>query len=338
VVSAQQSVSVSPASVSAYAGDSVTFTASGGQNGYQWGGAAGGTGSSNTVYFGSTGTYTVSVYSPAGNGYLQSDTAYASVTVDPDIQNVSLTPTSTTVNVGQSVTFNASGSNTGYDWSGAAGGTGSSQTVTFNSAGTFTVTVTAPAGGDYAASSPVSCTVTVVPIVTVSPSSSSIHIGDSVTFTASGGPNGYVWGGSTSGTGSSQTVTFNASGSYTVTVYSPAGSGYAQSNTATAAIEVNAVIPTVTITPSSTTVAVGQTVTFSAGGGPNGYVWGGSASGSGSTKSVTFNTVGTAYVWVYSPAGGIYGQSDAATATITVTSLQNDSSNQTQLKVLVPTP
>ena len=63
--------------------------------------------------------------------------------------------------------------------------------------------------------------------------------------------NGYVWGGSASGSGATQTVTFANAGTYTVTVYSPAGGNFAQSNTASAAVTVNSLPP-----PSSAHVAV----------------------------------------------------------------------------------
>jgi plastocyanin len=131
--------------------------------------------------------------------------------------------------------------------------------------------------------------------------------------------NGYVWGSSASGSGTTQTVTFPSVGSYTVTVYSPAGGNYSVSNTATAMITVNlATPPTVYVAPASSTIYAGQSITFTASGGTNGYVWGGSASGSGTSQTVTFPSTGSYSVTVYSPAGGIYAVSNTATATITV--------------------
>ena len=76
--------------------------------------------------------------------------------------------------------------------------------------------------------------------VTVSPSSQTVNQGDTVTFTASGGNNAYVWGGTAgaSGSGTTKNVTFSTSGTYTVTVYNAAGGSYLQSSTATATINV----------------------------------------------------------------------------------------------------
>ena len=128
-----------------------------------------------------------------------------------------------------------------------------------------------------------------------------------------------MWGGSASGGGGSQTVTFPSPGSYAVTVYSPAGNGYALSNTATASISVLPDPQSVGISPTSQTIAAGGSISFSASGGQNGYIWGGAASGGGNPQTVTFPNVGTYNVTVYSPAGGIYAQSNTASATITVT-------------------
>ena len=96
------------------------------------------------------------------------------------------------------------------------------------------------------------------PAVTISPSSASVAVGDSVAFTAGNGLNGYVWSVSPagpagiSGNGASQTFTFTASGNYTVSVYSPAGGSYMRSNTASALVSSN--LPQYTLT----TAAVGN--------------------------------------------------------------------------------
>ncbi len=240
-------------------------------------------------------------------------------------QTVSLTPNAPTVNVGDTVNFSATGGQNGYVWSGSASGSGSTKSVTFSTAGTFSVTVYSPAGGSYAQSNTAIATITVVSIssqtVAISPAFQTVGVGASVTFTASGGVNGYNWGGSASGTGNTKTVTFSSLGTYTVTVYSPAGSGYNQSNTATATITVVANAQTVALTPLAQSITVGSSVNFSVTGGVNGYIWGGAASGSGGTKTVTFNTPGSYSVTAYSPAGGSYAQSNTATATITVNAI-----------------
>ena len=172
-------------------------------------------------------------------------------------------------------------------------------------------------------SQPYILTVTTAPpptSVTISPPSATVTAGSSVSFNASGGLEGYVWGGAASGGGSSTTATFPNLGVYNVTVYSPAGGGYSQSNTAVATVTVNPDSQFVSIAPGNATVTAGNNVTFIASGGQEGYVWGGAASGSGGTNSVLFPSAGTYNVSVYSPAGGVFAQSNIAVAAVTVLS------------------
>lgn len=324
---AQQTVTITPTSRTVDEGDSVTFTASGGSGtgAYTWGGPASGTGTSKTVTFTTNGTRTVTVYRAASSGYLQSNTASASITIRDTQAAVTLTPTSRTINLGDSITFTAAGgSGTGaYTWGGSASGTGSSKAVTFSTSGTRTVTVYRAASAGFGQSNTVTATITVLneqADVSISPSTQTIEVGDNLTFTAAGGSGtgAYTWGGDGSGTGTTKAVTFASPGTRTVTVYRAASSGYTASNTATAIITVQ--IPqTVSLSPASQTVAQGTSVAFTASGGNNGYSWGGSASGTGTTKSITFPTVGTFTVSVTSPAGGSYGASNTASSTITVT-------------------
>lgn len=157
--------------------------------------------------------------------------------------------------------------------------------------------------------------------VSIAPASQTVSAGGTVNFTASGGQNDYVWGGAAAGGGSANSVSFPNIGTFSVTVYSPAGGIYEQSNTATAAVTVSPVSQTVVLTPSASVINAGQSVVFSASGGLNGYSWGGSASGGGSTQTVSFPGGGSFTVTVYSPAGGNLAQSNTASASITVNSL-----------------
>ena len=419
VTAAGQSVSLAPPNATVYAGQSVSFSASGGQNGYVWGGAASGSGTSQVVGFPNVGTYTVTVYSPAGGIYGVSNTASATVSVLPAGQSVSLTPTAASIYAGQTVSFTASGGSEGYVWGGAASGSGPNQTVAFGSAGTYGVSVYSPAGGNFAQSNTATATInvasrptatvtatpaaitlgqssavaatyttdsahgdgltnTVINVVNpqgteanlsgfggnpanvqftpggvgtytlkayaetslapawtvyatttvtvsiapqsvaISPTSAAISAGQQVTFTASGGSTGYIWGGAASGGGSSQTVMFPNPGTFTVTVYAPANGSFAQSNLAGATVTVSPDSQTVAISPQNPSVTVGGSLLFNASGGQNGYVWGGVASGSGPSQLVSFPNVGTYTVSAYSPAGGIYALSNTATTTITV--------------------
>ncbi|HWA09517.1 MAG TPA: hypothetical protein VG838_08720 [Opitutaceae bacterium] len=253
----------------------------------------------------------------------------------PAGQTVTLSPSSSTINAGASVDFTASGGVNDYVWGGAASGGGSAQTVSFPTVGTFYVSVYSPAGGLYAQSNTASATVTVNPgsqVVSITPVNPSIQVGGSISFTASGGQNGYTWGGAASGSGGSQLVTFPNVGSYTVTVYSPAGGTFAQSNTAAASVTVTPAGQTVTLSPPAPTVTAGQSVVFNATGGMNGYVWGGAASGGGPTQTVTFANQGSYLVTVYSPAAGNFAQSNTASATATVNPLPSPNSAQVKVR------
>jgi hypothetical protein len=237
-----QTVTLSPGSETILAGNGITFTAGGGENGYVWGGQAGGGGSSQTVSFPSPGSFLVTVYSPAGNGYTQSNIASATITVNSNGQTVSLSPLGPSISVGGSITFTAGGGQNGYVWGGSASGSGSSQTIAFANAGTYSVTVYSPAGGAYGQSNTATATVTVTPgtqTVVLTPAAPVVNAPQSVVFSASGGMNGYVWGGSASGSGPTQTVAFANPGTFTVTVLSPAGGNFSQSNTASATVTVN---------------------------------------------------------------------------------------------------
>jgi hypothetical protein len=154
--------------------------------------------------------------------------------------------------------------------------------------------------------------------VTVSPPSSIVAAGTAVTFAAEGGANGYVWGGAASGGGPTQTVAFALPGGFEVTAYSPAGGVFAQSNTASASVTVNPVAQAVALRPATALAEPNGPVTFTAAGGRNGYVWGGSANGTGDTKTLAFATPGTYAVSAYSPAGGAFLRSNTASAQLTV--------------------
>ena len=236
-----QNVSLSPMDPTITAGSSINLSAAGGQNGYVWGGSASGTGANQTLTFNTPGAYVVSVYSPAGGAFSQSNTASTTVTVLAATQSVSLDPATSSIWAGQLIVFTASGGRNGYIWTGTTKSDGSTQNVRFNTPGTYTLTLYSPAGGIYNQSNIATATVTVLPVaqtVSIAPPSTNLFVGQSVTFSAAGGQNGYVWGGSASGTGANQTLTFNTPGIYAVSAYSPTGGIYGRSNIATATASV----------------------------------------------------------------------------------------------------
>lgn len=196
----QPTVSISPNSGTVALGGSLTFTASGGSTGnYTWGGTAGASGTdtatTKTVQFNSLGDKTVTVFSPADATHAQSNIATATITVGKSPQsNVSISPTTLSVNQGESVTFTASGGGVGgYTWGGTGGATGSgpstTKTVSFATEGNFTVTVQSPGddstGGSNTATAQVTVTKILTPVVSILPSTAqTVTVGDSITFTS----------------------------------------------------------------------------------------------------------------------------------------------------------
>lgn len=168
------------------------------------------------------------------------------------------------------------------------------------------------------------------------------------TFSFSGGPT-YTYDGlvkSVSATPSPSNATYSQSGTWSainVGSYSAtatANGGFTGSGSYNWSI-VKANQSAVFISPNAQTVAAGSStsITFTASGGTSSgnYIWGGDASGTGSSKTVTFPTVGTRYVTVYRQGDGNYNDSSTAVATITVNSgTQVDTSNQNQLSIHLP--
>ena len=141
------------------------------------------------------------------------------------------------------------------------------------------------------------------------PLSATASSGLPVTFVATAGP----------ATIANGAATFTGIGSVTITAVQAGDATYSAAPSVARTFDViSASQPTVTLSPSTVTVNFGEAVTFTASGGVTSYVWGGSASGSEATQSVTFNSVGTFNVTIYAKAGGNYAQSNTATATITV--------------------
>lgn len=307
-----QTVSLTPNAPTVNVGDTVSFSANGGQNGYVWGGSASGTGNTRTVTFSSLGTYTVTVYSPAGSGYNQSNTATATITVVANAQTVALTPLSQTITVGSSVNFSVTGGVNGYVWGGAASGSGGTKTVTFNTPGTFAVTAYSPAGGGYSQSNTATATITV----------------NAITTTFSAAPTAFSYTGFTCTptiTASPAAATYSISG--TASAINPGN--YSFVVTATGSYTGSATIAwsiglanqaAVAVSPADITATIGQSVTFTASGGSGTgtFAWGGAASGSGNSKTITFSSLGTSSVTVYRSGDSTYGSSNTATASVTV--------------------
>jgi plastocyanin len=123
-------------------------------------------------------------------------------------------------------------------------GTGWSQTFVVNRTGTWTITVYRAANGYYAQSETASITISVTKgpqaQVTIIPTTWYTTVGNSITFTATGGSGTgvYQWGGDASGTGTSVSVRFLSAGTHTVTCYRHGDSNYFDSNTASLGVSI----------------------------------------------------------------------------------------------------
>ncbi len=260
---------------------------------------------------------------------------------------VSVLPISGSMDVGQSMTFTAtvSGGTSPYTYqwfqiapgassysaiSGATSSIYSFATTSSSAAGVWSFELQVTDGAStpvVVTSAAVSVTVDVAPTVSVSPTSATLNVGQSQTFTAtalggSGTYSSYQWyvGGVAQSAATAATFSYSpaASGSYsiTVTVTDSLGTISAQSTAATVTVSAS---PTVSITPvGPLSMNVGQIQTFTAtasgGSGTLTYQWyvDGTAVGSNSasysytasagTNSVTCKVTDSASTPVTSPA------------------------------------
>ena len=145
-------------------------------------------------------------------------------------------------------------------------------------------------------------------------------------FTFSGGPFTYDGGAKSvavstdpSGATYSPSGTWSATEAGTYTAMATAYGSYTGSASYTWTID-KSPQDGVGVSPASQTITVGDSINFSASGssGTGAYIWGGAASGSGSTNNVTFYTAGTWTVTVYRQGDNNYYDSNTATATVTV--------------------
>jgi len=323
----QSNVGISASATTVPAGTTVNFTASGGSGGggWVWTGANGsGTGASAT--FGSAGTYTVSVYHQGDANYNDSNTASVSIRVVVVSWMWSFTSS-------LSPSYYPTTGNT-YNVSVGVNDGGGFPYVTLYKYGAYmaggwygTQANTADGVGNVSYSADFSDSLYGMN----GSNSASVYVYSLIqtTFNFSGGPNFTYDGGTKSVSVSSSSnpggATYSTGGTYsasavgtytaTATAYgSYTGSG-SYSWTISAAPQ-----GAVGISPTSQTVNVGQSITFTASGGSGtgAYTWGGDASGTGASNTVTFNTPGTRTVTVYRAGDGNYIASNTATATITV--------------------
>jgi hypothetical protein len=321
-VNAAPSVTVSSGSVTLDVGQSQIFTAtvSGGTStfSYQWyldgGSVSGATGPSWTYTPSSSSLGSHSVYvkvtdSASTPVTVQSNTASVTVNAAP---SVTVSSGSVTLDVGQSQVFTSSvtggTSPFAYQWflngTAVSGATSSTWTFAPGSSGPYSVYVNVTDNvGSNAKSNVAAVTVNPALHVSISPGSVTLDVGQSKLFTSSvsGGTGSctYQWyldGAPVSGaTSASWTFTPSSAGSHTVYLsVTDTVSAVATSNTAT--VTVNGAL-SVTISPPSATLDVGQSQVFNSsvlgGTSPYSYQWyldGSPVSGANSTS------------WTYTPS------------------------------------
>ena len=255
-VSPPASVTVSPTSPSICNGQNVVLTAKGATT-YQWSpstGLSATSGSSVTATPTSTVTYTV-----AGSNGGCPDSVFVTITVTP-VPSVSVTPSSPSICIGQGAALQATGATT-YQWSpstGLSATTGSS--ITANPILTTTYSVIGFNGTCIDSTIVIITVDTVKPIITVSPTSSSICSGQDVGLSVSGATL-YQWS-PTAGLNAQTGDSVIANPTITTT-YTIIGDDGACTDTASIPITVN-YGPSVIVKPSLPLICIGQSIGLNA--------------------------------------------------------------------------
>ena len=329
ITAATPNVGLTASATSVYVGQSVNLTASGGPNGYTWGGSAsGGSGVAATLTFNAAGSYTATVYSPAGGNYNQSNTASVTITVSKQNQTVTFSnPGAQTY--GGSLALSASASSglpVAFAVSGPATLSGSS--LTFNGTGSVTVTASQAGNAAYNAAPDVSQTfpVTARPL-TITTSGSRKYDGT----TATGGISAALSGSLAPGDGIAYTFAHTPSpavGTYAGLTTATVTGGETNRNASYAltyagGYTIGKATPGITLVPNQATISSGTPVTFtaSAGGSTGAYVWGGTSGALGTTAtiSVTVATPGSYTVTVSNSGDANYAPTGMALASLTIT-------------------
>jgi hypothetical protein len=263
--------SCSPSTQNAIVGQTVNFSATGGNGSFSWSAPNGnpvtGSGSAFHTSYSTAGTRTVTVTS---NGL----TDQCIVVVTPIVtDDISCTPTNQTVNVDESASFTATGGDGAFHWTASGGspstGSGSSFNTSYSSSGAKHVLVNDNSGHTA------QCNVQVNPIIVgapvCNPSSQNVNVDEIANFTATGGNGSFHWsasGGSpSSGNGSSFQTEYGYQGTYTVTVTSNGLSDQCIVHVD----EENE--DDLTCSPGNQDVDIDEWVTFRASGGSGDYRW-----------------------------------------------------------------
>ena len=313
--------SISP-SVSVFEGDMIELSAGGGQT-FSWSGPSNFTSQlQEPMRFANAavaGVYTVVVTGITG--------CTASATTSVEVKkpcNITLAISATTVCIGGTIQFGATGTNiAAYQWTGPAGFSSSLQNpnrpnATMAMAGNYSLIVTGTAGSSCTASATLA--VGVNPIIASASSNSPVAAGQSLNLSLSGGFT-YTWAGpnafaSTSRNPSIANVTTPASGVYSATIVGDPGCTAFVSTT----VSITPPLCNVSVVPSATTVCVGGTIEFSAtGSGIAAYQWAGPAGFSSSLQNPNRPNAAMAMAGNYSvTVTSTTGNTCTASATLSV--------------------
>jgi len=260
---------ITPTSAVVETGTQLDFDASGGQSPYTFTKLTGvGSIDQSTGLYSAGGTAGSAVVQVEDSG-TTSTTATASITVNNPPPPLAITPSSATVDIGGTQPFMASGGTPPYVFTSIGAGSINSSTGLYTGTTLGSALVTVADSKSRTASAPV----TVQKELGITPSSTSIVVTGTVMLVASGGSESYSsWvvveggaGGTVPGDASGPTVTYTApagvGGIYTDTVRLTDS----ESNTADCTITVTP--EELTLSPSTITLQVGNSVTFVADGG-----------------------------------------------------------------------
>lgn len=257
-VTINAALAISPTTITLAVNNATTFSAGGGVGGYTYSIVSGGgsidSGTGAFTAPASSGTTVVRVTDSIGN------TSDATVTINPAL---AISPSSKTMAINNTFTFGATGGVSPYSYSlvSGVGSIDASGVYTApNSTGTATVRVTDSLGNTSDAS------ITVNPALTIDPSTKTLAVNNTFTFAGVDGAPTYTYsivaGGGTINSSTGQYTAPNAAGTATIRVTD------SMNNTADASVTINAALE---ISPSSKTLAVNNTFTFSATGGAGTY-------------------------------------------------------------------
>lgn len=247
------SITVTPPSATVCALSPTSFTASGAST-YTWNGTV--TGTSATLIPASSLFYQLTGASAQGC----TNTVFFGVTTIP-LPTLSINPPSASVCIGSAAAFTASGASS-YTWNGSI----VSPVVSFLPFSNTVYTVSGINASNCIATATVGVITNSLPVVSVSPSSTTVCAFTTATLTASGANSSYAWSNAMSGS----SITLSAGNSTVITVVGTNTTG-CSSNPVSATVNILP-LPSLSITASAYTVCQGAQSTLTALGALS-YTW-----------------------------------------------------------------